>query len=71
MRNETVAFGSQFVSVFPLTDMLNGHVTDTAANIHVALSRRARYCIIYVWKIIEGLVPKFSKQIVCSYSERM
>ena len=31
--------------------------------------RRGRYCIIYVWKIIEGLVPNFSKPIVCSYSE--
>ena len=32
--------------------------------------RRGRYCIIYIWKIIEGLVPNFSKPIVCSYSER-
>ena len=32
--------------------------------------RRERYCIIYVWKIIEGLIPNFSKPIVCSYSER-
>ena len=32
--------------------------------------RRERCCIIYVWKIIEGLVPNFSKPIVCSYSER-
>ena len=32
--------------------------------------RRERYCIIYVWKIIEGLVPNFSKPIVCSYSVR-
>ena len=31
--------------------------------------RRERY-IIYVWKIIKGLVPNFSKPIVCSYSER-
>ena len=31
--------------------------------------RRERYCIIYVWKIIEGLVPNFSKPIVCFYSE--
>ena len=30
--------------------------------------RRERYCIIYVWKIIEGLVPNFSKPLVCSYS---
>ena len=26
--------------------------------------RRERYCIINVWKIIEGLVPNFSKPIV-------
>ena len=32
--------------------------------------RRERYCIIYVWKIIEGLVPNISKPIVCSYSGR-
>ena len=32
--------------------------------------RRERYCIVYVWEIIEGLVPNFSNPIVCSYSER-
>ena len=32
--------------------------------------RRERYCIIYVWKTIEGLVPNFSKPIVCTHSER-
>ena len=32
--------------------------------------RRERYCIIHVWKIIEGLVPNFYKPIVCFYSER-
>ena len=32
--------------------------------------RRERYCIIYVWKIIEDLVPNFSKPIVCTQSER-
>ena len=31
---------------------------------------RERDCIIYVWKIIEGLVPNFSNPIVCSYSDR-
>ena len=31
---------------------------------------RELYCIIYVWKIIEGLVPNFAKPIVCCYSER-
>ena len=35
-----------------------------------SLQRRCEcYCIIYVWKIIEGLVHNFSKRIVCSYSE--
>ena len=35
------------------------------------LQRRSeRCCVIYVRKIIEGLVPNFSKPIVCSYSER-
>ena len=29
---------------------------------------RESYCIIYVWRIIEGLVPNFSKLIVCSCS---
>ena len=28
-----------------------------------------RYCIIYGWKIIDGLIPHFSKPIVRSYSE--
>ena len=32
--------------------------------------RRERYCIIYVWKIVEGWFPYYSKPIVCSYSER-
>ena len=27
--------------------------------IYLHQRRRERYCIIYVWKIIEGLVPKF------------
>ena len=36
--NETIVFGLYFASVFPLTDILNGYVTNTAANIHVALS---------------------------------
>ena len=31
--------------------------------------RRGRYCVIYVWKIIEDLVPNFSKPIVCTHSE--
>ena len=32
--------------------------------------RRERYCIIYLWKILEGLVPNFSDPIVCSFSDR-
>ena len=32
--------------------------------------RRERYCIIYVWKIIEDLVPNFSKPLICTHSER-
>ena len=34
----------------------------------LSLDYHERYCIIYVWKIIEGLVPKFSNPIVCSVS---
>ena len=30
---------------------------------------RMLLCIIYVWKIIEDLVPNFSKPIVCTHSE--
>jgi hypothetical protein len=32
--------------------------------------RRERYCIIYVWKIIEGLVPNFTTPINCTHSNR-
>ena len=32
--------------------------------------RRERYCIIYVWKMIEDLVPHFPIPIVCTHSER-
>ena len=38
--------------------------------LHSLQRRRERYCIIYVWKIIEGLVPNFSNPIVCLYSDR-
>ena len=31
--------------------------------------RRERYGIIYVWKIIEGLVPNLSDSITCSFSD--
>ena len=33
-------------------------------------SRRERYGIIYVWKIVEGLVPNRSDPITCSFSDR-
>ena len=37
-----------------------------------SLQRRGgRYGIIYVWKIIEGLVPNLSDPITCSFSDRM
>ena len=32
--------------------------------------RRERYCIIYVWKIIEGLAPNFSNPITSKFSGR-
>ena len=32
--------------------------------------RRERYGIIYVWKIINGLVPNLSDPIICSFSDR-
>ena len=32
--------------------------------------RRERYCIIYVWKILEGLVPNFSHPITATLSDR-
>ena len=36
-----------------------------------SLQRRIeRYGIIYVWKIIEGLVPNLSDPIICSFSDR-
>ena len=41
----------------------------TSLKLYSLQRRRERYCIIYVWKIIKGFVPNFSKPIVCSYSE--
>ena len=35
-----------------------------------SLQRRERYCIIYVRKNVEGMVPIFSKPLLCRYSER-
>ena len=31
---------------------------------------RERYCIIYIWKIIEGLAPNISNPITCTFSGR-
>ena len=39
-------------------------------NLNSLHRRRERYCIIYLWKILEGLVPNFSDPIVCSFSDR-
>ena len=32
--------------------------------------RRERYCIIYIWKIIDGLAPNFSNPITSTFSGR-
>ena len=32
--------------------------------------RRERYCIIYIWKIIEGLAPNFSNPVTSTFSGR-
>ena len=39
-------------------------------NLNSLHRRRERYCIIYLWKILEGLVPNFSDPIVRSFSDR-
>ena len=39
-------------------------------NLNSLHRRRERYCISYLWKILEGLVPNFSGPIVCSFSDR-
>ena len=39
-------------------------------NLNSLHRRRERYCIIYLWKILESLVPNFSDTIVCSFSDR-
>ena len=39
-------------------------------NLNSLHRRRERYCIIYLWKILEGLVPNLSDPIVCSFSDR-
>ena len=38
--------------------------------LHSIQRRRKRYCIIYIWKIIEGLAPNFSNPITSTFSER-
>ena len=39
-------------------------------NLYSVQRRRDRYQIIYLWKIIEGLVPNLSAPITCTYSKR-
>ena len=39
-------------------------------NLHSLQRRREGYGIIYVWKIIEGLVPNLSDPIPCFFSDR-
>ena len=39
-------------------------------NLYSVQRRRDRYQIIYLWKIIEGLVPNISTPITCTFSER-
>ena len=39
-------------------------------NLNSLHRRRERYCIIYLWKILEGLVLNFSDPIVCSFFDR-
>ena len=39
-------------------------------NLYSVQRRRDRYKIIYLWKIIEELVPSLSTPITCTYSER-
>ena len=39
-------------------------------NLYSVQRRRDRYQIIYLWKIIDGLVPNLSTPITCTYSER-
>ena len=39
-------------------------------NLYSVQRRRDRYQIIYLWKIIEGLVPNLSTPITCTFSER-
>ena len=33
--------------------------------------RKERYCIIYIWKIVEGLAPNFSNPVASTFSERI
>ena len=72
-------FMSLFLSVRKIQRSFTKHITGmqsleyserlVSLKLYSLQRRRERYCIIYVWKIIEGLVPNFSKPIVCSYSE--
>ena len=55
-----------------ITGMRDGSYSDRLSLLRLCSlqRRRERYCIIYVWKIIEDLVPYFSKPIVCTHYER-
>ena len=39
-------------------------------HVHVHIGNRERYCIIYIWKTIEGLAPNFSNPITSTFSGR-
>ncbi len=49
---------------------LSYHVRLQKLCLYSVQRRRDRYCILYVWKIIEGLVPNFTNPIVCTFSNR-
>ena len=60
---ETIAFGLHFASVFPSSDILNGYVTNTEANIYVALSSPPEQSLIhYVFpcSVMVTELPNFS-----------
>ena len=48
----------------------NKQLVTLTLRLYLLQRRRECYCIIYVWNIIDGLFPNFSKPIVCSYSQR-
>ena len=74
------SFGETYKSVRKIQKSFTKHITGmqsleyseqlVSLKLFSLQRRRERYCIIYVWKIIKGLVSRFFKTIVCSYSER-